>query len=79
MYKHAFYFSIAMHKIKSMLIHQFLYSTPKGAWDELAKHLEDSTLSNKIHYRRKLYAARMYRGTNMVTHVNNIRTIAEHL
>ena len=42
-------------------------STPKGAWDELAKHFEDSTLSNKIHYRRKLYAARMDRGTNGYT------------
>ncbi len=52
---------------------------PKAAWDVLAKHFEDKSLSKIIYYRRKLYATRLVRGQSMVAHVNNIRTLQEHL
>ena len=51
----------------------------KEAWDALASHFEEKTLSKKIHYRRKLYSLRMDEGTSMVEHVNKLKTIAEHL
>ena len=53
--------------------------TPMEAWDSLANHFEEKTLSRKIFYRRKLYSARMEKGSDMVGHVNNLKTIAEHL
>ena len=53
-------------------------TTGKEAWDNLANHFEEKTLSKKIFYRRKLYSARMGSST-METHVNNLKTIAEHL
>ena len=53
--------------------------TAKEAWDNLEKHFQQKTLSKKIFYRRKLYSARMEKGQNMVEHINNIKTLAEHL
>ena len=53
--------------------------TAKDAWDSLAKHFEQKTLSRKIFYRRKLYSARMQKGTGMVEHINYIKTLSEHL
>ena len=38
----------------------------KEAWDNLSKHYEQKTLSQKIFYRRKLYSARMDKGINMI-------------
>ena len=51
----------------------------KEAWDNLASHFEEKSLSKKIFYRRKLYSARMEKGTNMVTHINYVKTLSEHL
>ena len=51
----------------------------KEAWESLSSHFEEKTLSRKIHYRRKLYALRMEKGTTMTAHVNSLKTIAEHL
>ena len=48
------------------------------AWNSLANHFEEKTLSRKIEFRKKLYEARMGNST-MVEHVNNLRTISEHL
>ena len=42
--------------------------TGKVAWDTLANHFEEKTLSKKIFYRRKLYSTRMVKGTDIVTH-----------
>lgn len=53
--------------------------TAKEAWDCLAKHFEGKSLAKKILYRRKLYSARMEQGTTMISHVNYIKTLAEHL
>ena len=49
------------------------------AWNNLANHFEEKSLSRKIFYRRKLYSARLEKGSTMVNHVNSIKTIAEHL
>ena len=53
--------------------------TPKSAWDNLEKHFQQKTLSKKIFYRRKLYAAQMEKGQSMTEHVNYIKTLGEHL
>ena len=51
----------------------------KEAWDSLSAHFEEKTLSKKIFYRRQLYSARMSSASSMEVHLNNIKTIAEHL
>ena len=53
--------------------------TPKEVWNNLANHFEEKSLSRKIFYRRKMYSARMEKGSTMVEHVNNLKTISEHL
>ena len=53
--------------------------TPKSTWDNLEKHFQQKTLSKKIFYRRKLYAAQMEKGQSMTEHVNYIKTLGEHL
>ena len=53
--------------------------TAKEAWDALENHFEEKTLSKIILYRRKLYSARMLEGKSMTDHLNNLKTIAEHL
>ena len=53
--------------------------TAKDAWDSLSGHFQENTLSKKIHWYKKLYAARMGPNTTMEEHVNNIKIIAEHL
>ena len=54
-------------------------TTGKEAWDNLEKHFQQKTLSRKIFLRRKLYAAKMGKGDDMTNHVNEIKTISEHL
>ena len=53
--------------------------TGKEAWEDLSKRFEEKTLSKKISYRRKLYKTHMNPGTDMTTHINQIKTISEHL
>ena len=51
------------------------------AWKSLADHFEEKTLSKKISLRRKLYEIKLEKGsqTTMEAHVNNIKTVSEHL
>ena len=51
----------------------------KEAWDILGNHFEEKSLSKKIFYRRKLYAARLQKGMDIMAHINGLKTIAEHL
>ena len=51
----------------------------KEAWESLANRFEEKTLSRKIHYRRKLYSARMEKTITMETHINNLKTTSEYL
>ena len=51
----------------------------KEAWENLEKHFEVKSLSRKIFYRRKLYAARMEKGTQMIDHINYMKILSEHL
>ena len=53
--------------------------TPGEAWRNLADRFEEKSLARKIFYRRKLYSCRLERGQSMEDHVNNIKTISEHL
>ena len=49
------------------------------AWDNLSKHFEKKTLSRKIFYHRKIYFAKMNKGTNMIEHIKYVKTLSEHL
>ena len=51
----------------------------KEAWDSLESHFEEKTLSKKIYYRTMLYSLKMEKGTPMISHVNKLKTISEHL
>ena len=51
----------------------------KEAWDSLAAHFEEKTLSKKIMYRRRLYSIRLDSNTTMEAHVNKLKDIADHL
>ena len=51
----------------------------KEAWENLQKHFEEKSLSRKIFYWRKLYSARMAKETDMIDHINYVKTLAEHL
>ena len=51
----------------------------KEAWDCLASHFEEKSLSKRIYYRRQLYLSRLEKGTSMTAHLNNLKEIAEHL
>ena len=53
--------------------------TAKEAWDNLEKRFEEKSLTRKIEYRRKLYAAKYSDEMEMVLHVNNLKTISERL
>ena len=54
-------------------------ATKAKAWDNLSKHFEQKTLSRKMFYRKKLYSARMDEETNMIEHINYVKTLFEHL
>ena len=53
--------------------------TSKEAWDSLSKHFQENTLSAMVHWRRQLYGAKMSDASSMEAHLNNLKTIAEHL
>ena len=71
--------TICLNISNSLQVYVRSVTTAKEAWDILAKHFEENTLTKKIFYRRKLYNARMEKGTDMQTHVNYLKTISEHL
>ena len=52
--------------------------TGKEAWDNLEKHFQQKTLSTKMG-KRQLYSTKMGKGDDMKNHVNEIKTISEHL
>ena len=53
--------------------------TSLDVWKSLENRFMEKTLSKRIFYRRKLYAARMVKGTDVVAHLNYMKTIAECL
>ena len=53
--------------------------SPKAAWDSLKNRFQESSLSKKILFRRKLYNTRLESGGDMETHVNELKTISEQL
>ena len=52
--------------------------TAKEAWNNLSKRFEEKSITRKLQLRRRLYDAKLG-SESMVTHVNNIKTIAEQL
>ena len=71
--------SVCLSVVSNLQIYVRSARSGKEAWDNLEKHFEVKSLSRKIFYRRKLYSARMEKGTNMLSHVNYIKTLSEHL
>ena len=51
----------------------------KEAWESLANHFEEKTLSSKISLRRQLYDAKLESSGDMVAHINHVKTIADRL
>ena len=45
----------------------------------LQKHFEEKSLSRKIFYRKKLYSARTANATDIIDHINYLKTLTEHL
>ena len=70
---------ICLHVEPDLHIYLRSCNSGKEAWDCLAGHFEEKTLSKKIFYRRKLYSLKLANSTNMETHINSIRNIADHL
>ena len=50
----------------------------REAWNNLSKRFEEKSITRKLQLRRQLYDAKLG-SKSMVTHVNNIKTIAEQL
>ena len=71
--------SVCLSVATNLQIYVRSAKSAKEAWDNLEQHFEQKSLSRKIFYRRKLYSARMDKGTSMVAHVNYIKTLSEHL
>ena len=71
--------TICLSVSSSLQIYVRSCETSIDAWKSLAKRFEEKTLSKRIFYRRKLYGARMTKGMDVVTHLNYMKTIAEHL
>ena len=49
----------------------------KEARESLEKHFEEKSLSRKMFYRRKLYAAHTERGTKVIDHINCVKILSE--
>ena len=58
--------SICLSVCTSLQIYVRTVQSAKEAWENLQKHFEEKSLSCKIFYRRKLYSARMAKGTDMI-------------
>ena len=64
---------------QSLKIYVRSAKSSKEAWDALANHFEEKTLSRKIRYRRQLYALRKENDASMTDHINKLKAIAEQL
>ena len=71
--------SICLSVSRDLQIYVRNTNTAQEAWDNLANHFQEKTLSSKISLRRKLYDAKMENNGSMEKHINNIKTIAEEL
>eukprot|EP00794_Sanderia_malayensis_P002050 gene2050-biopygen1853 len=71
--------TVCLSVVTGLQIYVRSAATAKEAWESLQQHFEKKSLSQKIFYRRKLYAAQMDKGGSMLDHVNYIKTLSEHL
>eukprot|EP00794_Sanderia_malayensis_P011639 gene11639-biopygen9313 len=71
--------TICLSVLPSLQIYVRAAKSAKKAWDNLEQHFEKRSLSQKVFYRRKLYSARLEKGTTMLEHVNGLQTLSDHL
>eukprot|EP00794_Sanderia_malayensis_P016599 gene16599-biopygen14022 len=71
--------TICLSVLPSLQIYVRAAKSAKEAWNNLEQHFEKRSLSQKIFYRRKLYSARLEKGTTMLEHVNGLQTLSDHL
>ena len=71
--------SVCLSVCTSLQIYVRAAQSAKEAWENLQKRFEEKSLSRKIFYQRKLYSARMAKGTDMIDRINYLKTLAEHL
>ena len=58
--------SVCLSVSSNLQIYVRSAETGKEAWDSLAKHFQQKTLSRKIQLRRKLYSAILEKGGDML-------------
>ena len=71
--------SVCLSVSTSLQIYVRTTESAKEAWQNLQKHFKEKSLSRKIFYQIKLYSARMAKRTDMIDHINYLKTLAEHL
>ena len=71
--------SVCLSISSSLQIYVRAAETGKDAWESLAKHFQQKTLSKKIQLRRQLYSMKLDKGADMVNHINSMKTLSEHL
>ena len=71
--------SVCLSVCTSLQIYVRTAQSAKEAWENLQKNSEEKPLSCKIFYWRKLYSARVAKGTDMIDHINYLKTLVEHL
>lgn len=49
------------------------------AWKKLEDHYEKKSLANKLFLRKRFFAMEMREGDDMLTHINEVKTLAEQL
>ncbi|KAF0726653.1 hypothetical protein Ae201684_015153 [Aphanomyces euteiches] len=54
-------------------------TTATQAWKRLEDHYEKKSLANKLYLRKKFFACAMAEGTDMMHHLNDLKTLSEQL
>ena len=71
--------TICLSVVANIQVYVRSAANAKEAWENLEKHFEKKSLSQKIYYQRKLYSARLDKGVSMLEHVNYLQTLSDHL
>ncbi|KAF0733958.1 hypothetical protein Ae201684_009136 [Aphanomyces euteiches] len=53
--------------------------TAKEAWKRLGDHYEKQILANKLYLRKKFFSCAMVEGSDMLKHINEMKTLSEQL
>ena len=71
--------SIGLGVKKDLQIYVRNCKSAKEAWDALGSRFQKKGLVKKIELRQKLYGLRLPSGGDMISHVNNVKSISEQL